>query len=150
MTGAPPSVTIRPAQPQEQRLIRRMVRRARLDPTTLKWQNFLMAEKDGKVIGCGQVKPYPGCRELGSLVVLEAYRRQAIGGALIRALLADEEGAVYLMCRDRLVPYYERFGFHEIGLCEAPGVIRLKLGAGRVLGGLFGIRLAAMRRPHEG
>lgn len=121
---------------------------AHLDPTSLKWQNFLVAVIAGKVAGCGQVKPYPKARELGSLVVRKAYRRQGVGGALIRALLAREAGDVYLMCRAELIPYYAKFGFEEIGLREAPGIIKLKLGGGKMMGTLMGMRFAAMRlRP---
>ena len=65
-----PSVTVmqvRPARADEQALIRHMVAKARLDPTNLHWQNFLLAEVDGQVVGCGQIRPYPGLRELGSM-----------------------------------------------------------------------------------
>jgi amino-acid N-acetyltransferase len=144
------NLTIRPARREEQRLIRRLVIQASLDPTSLKWRNFLLAEIDGEVVGCGQIKPYPGCRELGSLVVRRALRRQGIGGALIRALLVGEQGDVYLMCRDRMMPYYTRFAFEQIGVSQAPLVIKMKLGAGNIMGVLFGLRIAAMRLRQRG
>lgn len=140
-----PDLRIRAARQEDQRLIVRLVIGAHLDPTSLKWANFLLAELDGQVVGCGQVKPYPGCRELGSLVVRKPYRRRGIGSALVRALLEREAGDVYLMCREDLTTYYERFGFQQIPLHDAPGVIKLKLLGGSVMVKLFGIRLVAMR-----
>ena len=53
---------------------------------------------------------------------------------------------MYLLCRRPLAHYYARFGFEEIGLREAPWVLKVKLGMANLLGALLGIRLAAMRR----
>jgi len=149
----PPSLSIRPARPEERRLIRRLVGEAGagLDPIGLKWPNFLVAEIEGRVVGCAQTKVYSGVRELGSLVVSKPYRRQGIGGALVRALLAREDGDVYLMCQGRMAPYYVRFGFEEIKSHEAPLALQVKFRVGRVVAGAFGVRLSVMqRKPKPG
>ena len=147
MTAAPSDLSIRAARADEQRLIRKMIMNARLDPSTLKWPNFLMAEIAGQVVGCVQIKPYRGCRELGSLVVVKEQRGQGIGGSLIEALLARETGDVYLTCHSALLPYYQRFGFVEIGLPEVPCMmLKLKLLSGRILGALLRMEFALMRR----
>lgn len=145
MSG-PSDLTIRPARRDEQRLVRRMIARAHLDPSSLKWRNFLLAEIDGRVIGCGQVKPYPDCRELGSLVVQPPFRGQGIAAALIRALLERETGEVYLMGRDVMATYYAKFGFEEIAPHDAPPTIRRKLRFTGLFQVLLGIRIVAMRR----
>lgn len=144
--STPPDLTIRPARRDEQRLVRRMIARAHLDPTSLKWRNFLLAELDGRVVGCSQIKPYPDCRELGSLLVDRSFRRRGIAGTLIRALLAGESGEIYLMCRDVMLPYYAKFGFKEISPCDAPRTIKRKLRFTGLFRVLFGIRIVAMRR----
>jgi N-acetylglutamate synthase-like GNAT family acetyltransferase len=123
-----------------------MVGAEHLDPTALKWQNFLVAEQDGKVVGIGQTRPYPRCPELGSLVVRKDFQSQGIGGMLIEALLARESGVVYLECRRPLESYYSRFGFKEIPWWRAPMPLKLKSGMGNILGPLFGVRIAVMRR----
>lgn len=138
-------ISIRPARAEDTRAIKRMVRGAGLDPTLLRWENFLVAEKDGNVVGIGQVKPYRGARELGSLVVLKAYRRQGIGAAIIRVLVEREPGALFLLCRDRLESYYARFGFRRVGLRDLRGAVRLKY-AFALLGRAAGVRVIAMRR----
>jgi amino-acid N-acetyltransferase len=148
----PPDLKVRPARREEGRLIRRLVGEAGagLDPTRLRWQNFLVAESEGQVVGCAQIRAYPGFRELGSLVVRKAYRGQGIGEALIRALLAREDGVVYLMCRGRMAPYYARFGFEEIKPRQAPWALKTKVRAGQVMASAFGVRLAVMRRARAG
>lgn len=141
---------IRRARAADQATIRGLVRRERLDPTHLDWPNFLVAEDDdGRVIGFGQIKPLRGARELGSLVVVPAWRERGVGGALIRALMADEPGPLFLVCRDTRVAYYRKFGFREISWREAAGTVRMK-GALIRVAGLFGLRGAVMRWDREG
>ena len=141
----PHPFSIRLARQEDARVIKRMVRGAGLDPTTLRWENFLVAEKDGMVVGVGQVKPYRGAPELGSLVVLKAYRRQGIGAAIVRALIECERGELFLLCQNRLESYYERFGFRRARLRDLRGAVRLKYAFAQ-LGRVAGVRIIAMRR----
>ena len=113
-------VQVRRARAEDEAAIRQMVKEARLDPSSLNWPQFLVAEKDGAVVGIGQIRPYPNCRELGSLVVKKAYQERGIGGRLVEALLENETGDVYLECvrpRDR---YYAKFGFERISVWQTP------------------------------
>jgi len=143
------SVFIRTARLNDASTIKRLVRGAQLDPTSLDWQNFLVAEKDGRVIGVGQVKPYRASRELGSLVVLKAYRGQGVGAEIVRALIAREPGELFLLCQDRLESYYARFGFHQVQWRELRGTVRLKYTFAQVFRLLFRVRIIAMRSiPH--
>jgi amino-acid N-acetyltransferase len=143
----PDGVTIRPATFEDAATIKRMVRGAGLDPMSLYWPNFLVAEVDGKTIGIGQVKPYTNSRELGSLVVLGRYRGQGVGSALIRALIARESGDLFLLCRERLESYYARFGFRRAGWRELRGTVRRKYLFVQLFRALFRVRVIAMRRP---
>lgn len=137
---------IRHARPDEQRLIRQMVRAVGLDPTNLKWQNFVVAELDREVVGIGQIRRSPSCHELGSLVVKPAYRGQGLARLIIEALLAEESGDVYLECESSRVPIYRRFGFEEIRWQDAPMPLKLKAGFGNSIGRLAGWRIAVMVR----
>jgi amino-acid N-acetyltransferase len=138
-------VNIRPAVKTDQTTIRKMVRDARLDPSTVQWQNFLVAEMDRQIVGIGQIKPYPDCEELGSLVVLPAYRNHGIAGALIHALERGAQPPLYLICLQKMQPYYERFGYRVIGWQDTPKTLRNKLRI-TFLFRLFGIRVIAMRK----
>ncbi len=150
MSHAPPGgalmgVTLRPAVPADQRTIRRLVRGAGLDPTALHWSHFIVAERDGVgIVGIGQIRPYRRCPELGSLVVLKAYRGQGLGGAILRALLASRPPPIYLECEGSKVPYYTRFGFREIPWRQAPLPLKLKAGLGNLIARRAGWRVAVM------
>lgn len=122
-----------------------MVLAARLDPTSLNWKNFIVAVDGVEIVGVAQVKPYPDCRELGSLVVRPAYRNRGIGGRLIEALLQHERGDVYLLCASSLAPYYSRFGFVIIDDAQAPATLRRKLRLASLFR-LAGVRVVAMKR----
>ncbi|NDJ60751.1 MAG: GNAT family N-acetyltransferase [Chloroflexi bacterium] len=117
-----------------------------LDPTSLHWENFLVAEQDGQIVGIGQIKPYPSGPELGSLVVLAAYRGQGIAAQIIGALSASAPRPLYLMCLDKLESFYARYGFQRITRAEVPpGPIRLKLTLATPFR-LVGLRVIVMRR----
>lgn len=143
------TVRIRPATHTDQRAIRRMVREARLDPTGLHWSHFVVAENDGKVVGIGQLRPYPKGPELGSLVVRKAYQKRGIAGQIIEALLNSQPGDVYLECQSGLADYYNRFGFEEIRWQDAPLFLKFKAGMGNFVGKLLGFRLAVMKYTHQ-
>lgn len=140
-----PPYHIRRARADDQATIRALVHGEHLDPMTLDWPNFLVAEGDGgRVVGIGQIKPLRGARELGSLVVVADWRERGVGAALIHALMADEPGPLFLVCREGRVPYYRKFGFREIGLGETQGALRVKAALMRAAG-LVGLRGAVMR-----
>lgn len=139
-------VTIRPAAPADQTTIRQMVKDERLDPTALDWSHFLVAEDAGHIVGIGQIRPYPKCRELGSLVVKADYRGQHVGERLIAALLAQESGDVYLECEQKNETYYNRAGFRRIPWHQAPMPLKLKTLIGGTIIRLFGFRIIAMKR----
>lgn len=139
------AITIRPATENDSPIIKQMIRRARLDPTSLKWQNFLIAEVEGEIVGIGQVKPLPNCEELGSLVTKRAYRGKGVGSELIAALEARAGRPLYLLCASKMEAYYRRFGYETIAWWDAPAILKLKLMPALFLR-LFGIRVLVMRK----
>lgn len=123
-----------------------MVLREGLDPSTLRWQNFIVAhDAAGVIAGIAQIKLYKDCREFGSLVVLPQYRRQGVGALLIEYALAGEDGDVYLLCGVQRVPYYRKFNFVEIAPEEAPRTLRRKLGFAGLFR-VFSVRVVCMQR----
>lgn len=141
---------IRQAQPADLPTVRAMVRRERLDPTQLKIEQFIVAEMgeagQPSIIGCVQMRRFPGAQELGSLVVEPVWRGQGVGSGLIRHLLADSSGDVYLECRGDLAPYYQQFGFEVVGWRALPAALKLKFGMGRLISLLPGVSVVAMMR----
>ena len=139
---------IRPARAAEEAAIKALIRAEHLDPLNVHWQNFLVAEEvdAGRLIGIGQVKPFPSGRELGSLVVVPDRRQSGVGGALINALIARESGPLVLFCREFRGPYYAKFGFRRVGLRELPGSFKLKYALAAVFSRLLWLKLIAMCR----
>jgi N-acetylglutamate synthase-like GNAT family acetyltransferase len=122
-------IQIRSATQVDQKTIERIIRDANINPMSLDWHRFLVAEENGdpepcpeqsrrgsrRIIGVGQIKLHDdGSRELASIAVISERRQQGIGSEIIRALLANERGDLYLICRDELESFYARFGFRKI------------------------------------
>ncbi len=120
---------VREATAEDAPTIHAMVRGARLFPFDLIWQRFIVAEGEGNdhIIGCGQMRRRGSVRELSSLVVQKEHRRKKVGTTLVHALLAREQGDVYLLCRPRLVGYYNRFDFEVVSWWKLPWLLKLKL-----------------------
>ena len=97
-------------------------------------ENFFVAEEDGAVVGfvngcttdaqalpdslyhdTGLHRPGGAYQTVFGLDVLPAFRRRGVAAALLNRLIdtARARGCrgVVLTCKDRLKPYYEKFGF---------------------------------------
>jgi len=138
---------LRRAVEADQALIRQMViREADLDPTSLHWSHFVMAELGGEVVGLGQIRPHRGCPELGSIYTRSQFEGQGIAGAVINRLIADwpQPGPIYLECQSHNTTFYQRFGFKEIPWYQAPMPLKFKSGLGNFMGRIFGFRVSAM------
>lgn len=139
-------IQIRPAIAADQDTIRHIVRVAELPPYSLRWQQFLVAEQSGQVIGVGQIRRHGKVNELGSLAVLPDHRGQGVGAQLIAALEAKAGMPLYLFCRDNRESYYQRFGYRRIRFPEAPGSLKLMALGGFTVPRLFGFRIRLMRK----
>jgi len=115
------SISLRPAREDEQSLIKSFIRNEHLNPLSLNWRHFWLAETEaGEVIGCGQVKTHgDGSRELASLVVLPTWRSRGVAGSLISRLKQEAGAPLWLTCRSGLIPFYARFGFEDLTHSEA-------------------------------
>jgi N-acetylglutamate synthase-like GNAT family acetyltransferase len=110
---------IRPATEADQAEISRIVRSSNINPFSLRWPRFLVAEEQGRIVGVGQVKEHSdGSRELASIAVIPESRGKGIATAVVNALLARESVVLYLTCRRQMEPFYNRFGFTTVGRNE--------------------------------
>lgn len=118
-------IQLRRAQSSDEKTIRNVIRQVRINPFGLKWQRFLIAEIDGKFVGCVQIKPHrDGVRELASLAVVPERQGEGVGTQLVDALLAQERGELYLMCRDGMATYYQGFGFVQLEGAAIPASLQ--------------------------
>jgi N-acetylglutamate synthase-like GNAT family acetyltransferase len=147
-------VVIRAATAGDQAAIRGIIRAAQLNPMSLDWPRFVVAEDEGQVVAVGQVKPHSdGSRELASIAVIPSRQRAGLGRQIIRALLAREPGPLYLVCMDHNDSYYQQFGFRRVEAPALPPALRRIYRVGRALTAVA-VRLArqqghliAMYRP---
>lgn len=114
--------TLRPATAADAVTIRQIISQVQINPMGLNWPRFILAiDPDGKVIGCGQVKPHSdSSRELASIAVLPEWRGKGIARAIIEQLLEQHPGRLYLTCRSRLGALYQKFGFQALQFEELP------------------------------
>ncbi len=113
---------LRSARKEDAAAIRKLIHQVGINPTGLDWRRFMLAvDEHDRMAGCAQVKPHgDGTRELASLAVQPAYRGQGVARQLIEYMLARTPSPLYLTCRSRLQPFYEKFGFQVVSSQELP------------------------------
>ena len=143
-------IQIRSAIQADQKTIARIIRDAGINPMSLDWHRFVIAEDVGAVVGIGQVKQHSdGSRELASIAVIPKRQRQGIASEIIRALLANERGDLYLVCRDELESFYARFGFRKIGQREMSPYFRRLMRVMNVIARVVGRHGIVMKRGKQ-
>ena len=117
---------MRRANAADQPAIRHLVSANHLNPLSLDWQDFAVAvDTSNQVLGIGQVKQHgDGSRELASIAVVEARRRQGIAQAIILELMRTNPPPLYLTCRSIMGPFYSRFGFVSLSIEQMPPYFR--------------------------
>lgn len=101
-----------------------------LDSNDMEFEQFIVAEESGEIIGFGRLLPHEGCVELGTIGVLEGYRGKGIAKKIIRRLLhlvragLKPAPSVYLTT---LIPsFFEQFGFKRLDSAPPDCMIRKK------------------------
>jgi N-acetylglutamate synthase-like GNAT family acetyltransferase len=119
------NIDIRRATELDQTAIRGLVLGERLNPSGLSWANFLVAAAENDVVGTVQMRKHAdGSRELGSLVVSQAFRDQGVAARLVEAILAGEPNPVWVIAPEDAVGRYLRWGFRQIDPASAPVKVR--------------------------
>jgi len=139
---------LRPAVQSDQPIITRIIREANINPMSLDWRRFLVAEEEGAIVGVGQIKMHgDGSRELASIAVIPARQGQGIARKIIEQLIAQEAGALYLTCRSQLEPFYARFGFRKIERAEMPPYFRRLIRIVNLIAPLVrGVKIIVMKK----
>ncbi len=117
---------LRKATDKDASSIRTLIYRVGINPFSLDWRRFLVAvDEEDRLIGSGQIKPHgDGTRELASIAVQPEWQGHGIGREIIERLLAENPLPLYLTCRARMAPYYEKFGFRVLRIEEMPPYFR--------------------------
>jgi amino-acid N-acetyltransferase len=127
-------VTVRWAVKADQPHITAMVRRARLNPADLRWERFVIAERDGHPVGVAQLRRHvDGATELASLVVEPECRGRGVAIRMVEALLADEQAPVYTLIDRRFVDHFARWGFARVDPRQLPRSVSRVYRIGRVV-----------------
>ena len=126
MTASAEGLLIRPARTTDVRAIRTFIDEYSSDGRLLSKatvtlfedvQEFLVAELDGEVVGCGAVHVmWEDLAEVRTLAVDPRFTGRGIGSALLGALLdrAREVGVKRVFCLTFMVRFFEAHGFTEI------------------------------------
>jgi N-acetylglutamate synthase-like GNAT family acetyltransferase len=134
------TVSIRPATANDQSQILALARGERVKPFGLNWPNFIVAEKDRRIIGAVQLRSHrDGSYEIGSLVVEASSRGQGIAARLIDRRLAGATGRILIITGQRFAEHYQRFGFARIAPGQAPPCIQLNYWLGHIGGRIVSI-----------
>ena len=117
---------IRPARTQDVRVIRELIdqyapdRRLLSKATVTLYEDvtdFLVADEDGAVIGCGAVHVmWEDLAEVRTLAVLPHLFRRGIGSAILGALVdrARDLGVARVFCLTFETDFFAAFGFEEL------------------------------------
>ncbi|NCZ58421.1 MAG: amino-acid N-acetyltransferase, partial [Actinobacteria bacterium] len=120
------SVTIRPAKTSDIKAIRAIIdtyslqRRLLSKETVMLYedvQEFFVAEKDNKVIGCGALHVlWEDLGEVRTVAVVEEFRGQNIGHQIMSAIIdrAQSLGLKRLFCLTFETGFFGKHGFTEI------------------------------------
>lgn len=149
------TISIRTAVAEDEQGIRALTRGERINPTKLRWTNFIVAVENGRTIAAAQIRRHKdGTRELGSLIVEARHRGRGVAAHLIDALLINEQDRVFMITSRAYLAHYARWGFGQIAVDDAPACIRrnYRLGhyGGRIMSTLQRRRfnpLAILVRP---
>lgn len=119
-------ITLRPARTPDVQVVRRLVGLFTADgrllakaPVTLyeDVQEFLVAEVDGKVVGCGALHVmWEDLGEIRTLAVDPDWQHRGVGGRILDALVdrAYALGLARLFCLTFEVEFFAAHGFREI------------------------------------
>ncbi|MEB3217154.1 MAG: GNAT family N-acetyltransferase [Nostocales cyanobacterium 94392] len=146
MKHLPQGCIVRKATSNDASSIRWLVFKAKLDPTQLKWQQFWLVECDSNVIGCGQLRNFREAQELGSLVVAKKWRNRGLGTFITEHLIEQATQPLYLECLgDKLVNYYQKFGFVPIYFSDLPVSLKSKFRLSQLGKQLIGVPVTFMK-----
>lgn len=139
-------ISFRTASPDDMSWISQRIHEFRLDDENLHASQFIVAERDGKAIGFGRIKPYREVSELGCVGVLEGDRTRGVGSRIIRELIRRFPSRDVYITTD-LVDYFEKLGFRRLDDPPFELADKLKRIEGRIRHGVVAMLLVRQDHP---
>lgn len=144
----PKGCVLRSAKKEDISSIRKLVFSAMLDPTQLRWPQFLVIEYEGGIIACGQLRNFEGAQELGSLVVAKGWRDRGLGSYLVQHLINMATQPLYLECLgSRRAAFFSRFRFVEVPWQELPPSLKPKFALSTLANKILRLSFYIMHYP---
>lgn len=127
-THASGGATIRTAVPSDATPVRELLRAASLplDGVPDDLAHFLVAERDGRIVGAIGLELYGDAALLRSAVVQADLRGTGVGERLVQALLAKARTAqvrTMILLTTTADAWFPRFGFTRITRADAPAAV---------------------------
>jgi N-acetylglutamate synthase-like GNAT family acetyltransferase len=108
---------VRKAKKADFPAIIRLANAYNLDYDGMEADRFHVAEEGGRILGICGLKRHPECLELCALGVDDNWRGRGLGGRLVRAVLREAPGELYLAT---VIPgFFARFGFEKAAAVPA-------------------------------
>ncbi len=108
---------------EEMREVSSYIHEYELDDRSLKKEEFVIAKREGKLVGFGRLRQHADCEELCSLGVVTPFRRKGIGKAIVKEIMNRSKRPLYLVC---IIPeYFEPMDFRTTA--NYPAAISNKL-----------------------
>ena len=83
-----------------------------LDCEDFSWKQFLVAKKNGIIIGFGRLRTYPVCTELATVGVVPELRNRGVGKAITNELIRIGPNEIFVTC---VIPdFFKKFGFKPV------------------------------------
>lgn len=119
---------LRKALGSDMPIIDKIALRYDLDSNDTKADQFIVAIEDKDIIGFGRLLPHAGCIELGTIGVVDGYRKKGVAKRIIGELLktAKEMGHKKIYLTTLIPSYFEKFGFRKLNEAPPDCMIRKK------------------------
>lgn len=119
-------ITFRNAKVKDTAGILQLVRSVSGDERGFDYKQFVVAFKDDILVGCARtVQIEKDCKELASLAVSPAFRRNGIGTKLIKRVLEkDDYRPLYLICENNKSGFYNKHQFNTCNSSILPSTLK--------------------------
>ena len=84
------------------------------------YKGFIVAELDGRVVGCGKLIDHGDEFEIRKVSVLPEYQRRGVGKEISRTLIDRVKGSKCWLLSVDSHDFWEQFGFHKVPEEEEP------------------------------
>jgi N-acetylglutamate synthase-like GNAT family acetyltransferase len=141
-----PHISFRSATADDMPWIAESIRELRLDDENLGFEQFIVAEREGRAVGFGRIKPYRDISELGCVGVLAAERDRGVGSRIVRELIRRFPSREVYITTD-LIDYFEKLGFRRLDDPPRELADKLRRIEGRIRSGVAAMLLVRQDPP---